>query len=245
MRSDIGSAPGLKAAPGHSSAPGPETAAGSAPQVAAGSGPAAGPAAPAGWMSAGLAADLAARRLPLEPVEITAGVLHLRPWKLSDAEAVFRACQDPEIPRWTRVPVPYTQGHAEDFVCRQAPDAWATATGAPLAVVDATTEELLASVALQEMTDEGDAELAYWCAAGARGRGVTTAAAAALLRWGFGALGLERVEWRAAVGNHASRRVAEKLGFTLDGTLRGAVVLGDGARHDCWIGSRLATDPPV
>nr|WP_154677311.1 GNAT family N-acetyltransferase [Parafrankia discariae] len=193
----------------------------------------------------GPGAGRALQRVPLEPVEITAGALHLRPWKTSDVDAVCGACQDPEIPRWTRVPVPYTRDHAEDFVCRQAVEAWATATGTPLAVVDATTEALLASVALQDLTDEGDAEISYWCAAGARGQGVATRASAALLRWGFGALGLERVEWRAAVGNHASRRVAEKLGFTLDGTLRSAIVLGDGVRHDCWIGTRLATDPPA
>lgn len=200
---------------------------------------------PAGAFRSWPATPSGLSRPPLEPVEITAGTLHLRPWKRTDADAVFRACQDPEIPRWTSVPAPYTREHAEDYVGRQSTVAWASATGTPLAVVDATTEELLASVALQGMTDEGDAEIAFWCTAGARGRGVTTRAAATLLRWGFGALELERVEWRAAVGNHASRRVAEKLGFTHDGTLRHAIVLGDGARHDCWIGTRLATDPPV
>ncbi|CUU59989.1 Protein N-acetyltransferase, RimJ/RimL family [Parafrankia irregularis] len=184
-------------------------------------------------------------RPPLEPVEITAGALHLRPWRTTDAGAMFSACQDPEIQRWTQVPAPYTREHAEDFVGRQARAAWAAATSTPLAVVDATTEALLASVSLQSMTDEGDAEIAFWCVPEARGQGVTTRAAAALLRWGFGALGLERVEWRAAVGNHGSLRVAQKLGFSLDGTLRHAIVLGDGARHDCWVGSRLATDPPA
>lgn len=179
----------------------------------------------------------------LEPVEITAGRLHLRPWRPYDAAAVHEACQDPEISRWTRVPSPYTRAHAEDFVTRRSPASWNSGTEALLAVVDATTEQLLASVGLLDVTPDGDAEIGYWCAAAARGQGVTSQAVAALARWGFGGLGLARIEWRAAVGNHASRRVAEKAGFTLEGTLRRALILSDGERHDCWIGSLLPADP--
>jgi RimJ/RimL family protein N-acetyltransferase len=180
----------------------------------------------------------------LEPAEITAGNLHLRPWRPYDVDAVYEACQDPEIGRWTLVPTPYERQHAEDFVARQAPAAWADGTGAPFAVVDATTEQLLASVALLNITDLGDADLGYWCAAPARGQGVMSQAVATLTRWGFGALGLVRIGWRAKVGNTASLRVAEKCGFTLEGTLRQALVSGDGRRVDCWVGSRLADDPP-
>ena len=42
----------------------------------------------------------------------------------------------------------------------------------------------------------------------------------AVCRWGFGALGLARVDWFAEVGNAGSRRVAEKAGFTIEGVLR-------------------------
>jgi RimJ/RimL family protein N-acetyltransferase len=180
---------------------------------------------------------------PLETAEITAGRLHLRPWRPHDIDAVALACQDPEIQRWTRVPAPYTRAHAEDFVARQAPAAWAAGTGAVFAVVDATTEELLASVALSEITSTGEAQLGYWCAAHSRGQGVTSQAVATLCRWGFGALGLARIEWRAAVGNTASLRVARKAGFSLEGVLRQALVIGGDRRVDCWVGSRLPADP--
>lgn len=33
--------------------------------------------------------------------------LTLRPWRATDADAVFVAYQDPDILRWTRVAVPY------------------------------------------------------------------------------------------------------------------------------------------
>jgi RimJ/RimL family protein N-acetyltransferase len=181
---------------------------------------------------------------PLDPVEITAGEIHLRPWRPADAEDVFAACQDPAIQRWTRVPSPYTRADAEQYVGRHAPEAWRTGSQALFAVVDSTTAGLLASVGLISLTDDGDAEVGYWCAAAARGRGVTPRAVAALTRYAFGALDVRRVGWRADVDNAASRRVAEKAGFTIEGRLRRALVGRDGGRTDCWVGSRLPEDPP-
>jgi RimJ/RimL family protein N-acetyltransferase len=160
----------------------------------------------------------------LEPVEITAGALHLRPWQAADADAVFAVCQDPEIQRWTRVPVPYRREDAAGFVGPLTQLAWATGTGAHLAVVDATTGGLLAAVALADLRDAdglpgtapgGDAEIGYWCAPAARGRGVTADATRALCRWGFGALGLARIRWMALAGNDASRGVARRAGFAI------------------------------
>ena len=59
------------------------------------------------------------------------------------------------------------------------------------------------------------AEAGVFLAASARGRGIVTRAVAAMLDWAFVDRGLHRVEWRCAPGNHASRRVAERLGFNL------------------------------
>ena len=71
----------------------------------------------------------------IEPVELQAGDLLLRPFVPADAGAVFSACQDPEIQRWTTVPVPYTRDDAEEFVAACA-ERWAS--GMPsFAVVDA------------------------------------------------------------------------------------------------------------
>jgi RimJ/RimL family protein N-acetyltransferase len=38
--------------------------------------------------------------------------------------------------------------------------------------------------------------------------------------WGFGSLGLERIDLFAATGNLPSQRVAERAGFTREGILR-------------------------
>ena len=108
-------------------------------------------------------------------------------------------------------------------------------------MLDATTARLLGSIALMGIAD-GSAEIGYWTAAEARGRGVTTDAVAAMCRWGFAALDLQRVKWRAEAGNHGSRAVAERCGFTVEGRLRLSDPRPDGTRRDEWHGSLLATD---
>ncbi|MDQ1615779.1 MAG: hypothetical protein QOJ60_1718, partial [Actinomycetota bacterium] len=51
-----------------------------------------------------------------------------------------------------------------------------------------------------------------------------------------------RVELYHAVANPASCRVAEKVGFRHEGTLRQSYVYGDGTRHDEHLHARLAGD---
>jgi len=66
----------------------------------------------------------------------------------------------------------------------------------------------------------------YWLAEGAQGQGTMTAAARALIEHAFGQWGLNRVEIHAGVGNIRSRAVAERLGFTEEGVVREAELVG-------------------
>jgi len=51
------------------------------------------------------------------PVEgISDGVVRLRLHADSDVPAIVAACQDPEIPRWTRVPEPYGEADARGWL---------------------------------------------------------------------------------------------------------------------------------
>ena len=179
----------------------------------------------------------------MEPVEIAAGALQLRPFGLADVSSLVAACQDPDIARWTSIPSPYTVEHATAFVAEVIPRAWTEETAAPLGVFDATSGDLLASVGLVSLRrDAGLAELGYWTAPWARRRGVATAASLAVARWAFGALCVARLEWLAEVGNVASRTVAERAGFTVEGLLRDRIATRDGGRADAWIGALLPRD---
>src|SRR4051812_28052393 len=104
----------------------------------------------------------------MDPVEITAGRLHLRPWQPTDAAAVLSACTDPETQRWTSVPAPYTAEHARAFVEETAPAGWADGSALTFAVCDSTTGEVLASVAVRQGHHE-TWDVGYWAIPAARG----------------------------------------------------------------------------
>lgn len=179
----------------------------------------------------------------MEPIEITAGRLHLRPFAESDIDAVYASCQDPEIQRWIPVPVPYERSDAEEHVTRNTADGWRAGDGSSFAVTDSVTGALLASIGLARFDPRARvAEVGFWTAPEARNKGVATQAVQVVTRWTFEALGVERMEWVAEVGNVGSRRVAERAGFTIEGTLRARIARRDGSRADAWIGSLLPGD---
>jgi RimJ/RimL family protein N-acetyltransferase len=174
----------------------------------------------------------------VDPVEITAGRLHLRPWEAGDADALERVLADPALGRWTGLP----SRPALEWVTRTWPGRWADGTGAGFAVLDATSAELLAGVDLHGVdAAAGTAEVGWFCAPRARGRGVGTEAVQVLCRWAFRAVGLHRLTAQVEVGNWASRALAEKAGFTVEGVLRDAPAPGD-RRADTWLASLLASD---
>ncbi|MBO4355561.1 MAG: GNAT family N-acetyltransferase, partial [Clostridia bacterium] len=72
-------------------------------------------------------------------------------------------------------------------------------------------------------------------------RGFTTEAAAALVKFGFGTLRLNRIEGRCIDENIRSRRVMEKVGMKYDGTLREAMYI-KGQYRNIVVMSMLAGD---
>lgn len=70
-----------------------------------------------------------------------------------------------------------------------------------------------------------------WIRASEAGRGLGTEVLEAVIRWGFSDWPWQRLSWRCDDRNMASRRVAEKAGLRLEGTLRGqAAEVGPGRR---------------
>jgi RimJ/RimL family protein N-acetyltransferase len=182
----------------------------------------------------------------MEAVEIRTDRLLLRPWQAGDAAAVLDGCTDPLVQRWTSggLPRPYTPENAREYVEELAPAAWAAGTAYAFAITDRVTGAVLGNVALRRTGLHHNWDVGFWSSPVGRGTGAMTEALAALCRWGFADRGAARIEWYARVGNWASRRVAEKAGFTIEGTLRAGLPTPEG-RTDTWTGARLPADAEV
>ncbi|MFF5085238.1 GNAT family N-acetyltransferase [Actinoplanes sp. NPDC000266] len=176
--------------------------------------------------------------MELEVIE--AGEIRLRPFRVADIPWVYEVSLDPAVQKYLQIPVPYRMSDADYFVREMAIAAWDRGQRAEF-VVERVTEDVPLGRVGFGLDGSGAAQIGYWMDPKARGRGLATAAVRALCGWGFGPLGLGLIEWRAEVGNVASRRVAEKAGFRYEAILRQRLV-HRGVRVDAWIGSMLPSD---
>jgi RimJ/RimL family protein N-acetyltransferase len=180
---------------------------------------------------------------PIEfPVEgLGDGSIRLRLIVEADLPAIVAACQDPEIPRWTRVPDSYGNSDARQWLAAQQQGRDA-GSELHLVVVDARTDELIGSVGLVDIDwKDRRGSIGYWVAPEARRRGVATRSVRLLAAWALGDLGLGRVEIKSHPDNVASHRVAERAGFTREGVLRSHALI-KGRRRDMIVFSLLPSD---
>jgi RimJ/RimL family protein N-acetyltransferase len=177
---------------------------------------------------------------PIEfPVEgISGESIRLRLRADADTPAVIEACQDPEVIRWTRVPDAYDERAAEEWVFESNRQR-ERGEGMHLVIADAETDAFLGSVGIHRINrTEGRCDIGYFLAPWARGRGAMTRAVRLLSAWIFDTLPIERIEITIEPGNAASRAVAERAGYELEGVLRSHTVI-KGTRRDMAIYSLL------
>ncbi|MFI9360915.1 GNAT family N-acetyltransferase [Kitasatospora sp. NPDC053057] len=145
----------------------------------------------------------------------TADGLLLRPFEDADAPALIEAHRDETLRRFIRNPVAGAE-QAVRWLNTQY-EGWAAGTRYSFAVLEAG--ELVGNVVLKRGAPGGErAEVGYWTAAQARGRGVAPRAVEALTGWAFATFaedGLRRIDLLHEGDNDASCRVAEKSGYTL------------------------------
>ncbi len=176
-------------------------------------------------------------RLPPAPELSDGPELVLRRPLPEDLDDIVAQCQDPEFQRWTTIPVPYGETNAQEFLRRVA-DGWR----ANVAVFAIVYQGRYAGGVDLRLDGVGGAEVGFGLGPWARGKGVMSRALRLALAWGFELPGVDVVHWRAQVGNWPSRRVAERCGFRMDGTVRG-LLEQRGERRDGWIGSLRRGDP--
>jgi len=71
-----------------------------------------------------------------------------------------------------------------------------------------------------------NAAIGYWLSKHVEGNGIMTRCCKTLINYGFGELGLQRIEIKAATANLKSQAIPVKLGFKEEGILRQAELVG-------------------
>ncbi|MGZ6645259.1 MAG: GNAT family N-acetyltransferase [Solirubrobacteraceae bacterium] len=157
---------------------------------------------------------------------------------LDDLTALF---DDPDVMRFTRLPVPPPPGYARQWLDRYEAGRL-DGTREAFAAVDDDGRFVGLALAVDIDREGREVELGYITAPSARGRGVGTGMLDELTRWAFDELGALRVTLIIDVENKASSRVAERCGYVLEGVMRSSY-LKDDVRVDAGLWSRLPTDP--
>jgi RimJ/RimL family protein N-acetyltransferase len=137
-----------------------------------------------------------------------------------DAEALAAAWADPEVARWTAVPEDRSVAAARRWIAGE-PDRRARRLALDFVIGG---HEVLGEVGLARFDDAGRAEIGFWLAPAARGRGLATAAVTEVTRWALTDLGLTRVWARTAPDNERAAHVLVRAGFVARGEADGSVV---------------------
>ncbi|SRR5712692_5590738 len=152
-------------------------------------------------------------------VQLQTERLLLQPIAQSHSKAILAAivASRPELLPWMPWAKEPTLEGAREAAAGSRRD-WRAGARFRFAMVERTTNVVLGVVGLAREGDDS-VDLAYWIRSDHAGRGLTTEACRALIDWGAHTLGVSRITLWAGSENHASRRVAVKLGFTHLGPL--------------------------
>jgi len=185
------------------------------------------------------------RAIPITD-ELIAHGLHLRAWREDDASALHAALRESHasIGRWLSwCRADYGLDDAKAWIahCREA---WLEDGQFAFAVFD-QQGQLVGSVDIKQHDRRVPCgNIGYWMRSSRQGEGLCTHAVAALAEFGFGRLGLQRLEILVVTENLASRRVAEKLGAALEGVARRRLLV-DGRARDAAVYALIADDRPI
>jgi [ribosomal protein S5]-alanine N-acetyltransferase len=157
---------------------------------------------------------------PAAVPELTTPRLGLRALQADDAAALLEVLGDQQVTRYHSMPTLTSLDEARDALARVA-ERFQAGEMIRWAIQPRTQRRLIGTIGLLHLVAEHHrGELGYELARRWWGQGLMPEAAAAVVDYGFTALRLHRIEAGVLVGNDASVRVLEKLGFREEGTLR-------------------------
>jgi len=174
------------------------------------------------------------------PETVTAEELLLRPPTDDDVDVVAPAFRDPQVGGEAGLP-PVDADALRVLLQNQLPILRQRGLLAPYLIEDTKAARILGGANLRSFDPLRDVvEVGYWLFVDARGRGIATRSVRALLDDAF-AGGIVRVEAHVRIGNAASERVLQRLGFQREGVKRRLLRHG-GERVDATLYALVAAD---
>lgn len=147
--------------------------------------------------------------------------LLLRRLRPDDAPDMFKYASDPQVALYTTWEAHQSVEDSAAFIAAimegygtDKPGSWTWG------IVLKESNKLIGTLALWGAPQHARAEVGYAIGRPYWGRGLVAEAVIALLKLGFGQLGLNRIEARCMPQNVASARVMEKAGMSFEGVLR-------------------------
>jgi RimJ/RimL family protein N-acetyltransferase len=152
------------------------------------------------------------------------GSIELRPVSEAGVPAFVEAFQDPAIAEGAyHGQIAATEEAMRPYLKRNA-ERMETGDGVLLGVWEAGAERLSGQTMLFNIDwNERTAELGFWIAPWARGRGLSEPALRLTLGFAFDHLGIERVYGLTGVDNVAAQRAMQRAGLSREGVLRGVI----------------------
>ena len=151
---------------------------------------------------------------------LTTERLILRPYSPADAPELQKLIGDYAIALTTRIPYPYEDGMAEEWIGQQ-PESYVKREAVNFAITHRREGFLIGGTGLNSISRQAErAELGYWIGTPYWGQGYGTEAARAVVRYGFETLGLNRIYAYHTARNPASGRIMQKVGMMHEGCQR-------------------------
>jgi ribosomal-protein-alanine N-acetyltransferase len=196
---------------------------------------------------------------PEEVPTLKSDTLTMRPMRPSDAEDIYRAVQDPEIPKFTTLPADYPIDLAIEFANTRAAASFVNKTELVFVIEDSRLENSSASTSTSTSDSKSAnlasgypysngfagvmslhtidipnhrAEIGYWLAKEARGQGICTKAAELITEYGLMTIGFKRIDGIVDVRNEPSKAALLKAGYEFEGIMKSYVTRRDGSQLD-------------
>jgi RimJ/RimL family protein N-acetyltransferase len=179
------------------------------------------------------------------PSEMETERLFMRAPRAGDGEPINQVVRESvaEVGRWMPWARPMPEPAATELWCRQAAAKFLARDQFHFVMFLKGTDTILGVCGIHRHNwDVPLFEIGYWLRTSHCGHGYMTEGAARLVRFAFENLGAVRVEIRCDTGNERSARVAERLGFHLDGVLRSDSRGAEKELRDTRVYSLLASD---